>query len=141
MFKEYFNVSLWDTFRSWTLMETLVGTLGLVVVLARNVIQRRAELALLLALGFTRHRITLMLVIVVGACLSGAAGAIRELIKERAIYQRERSVGLSSAAYLASKIAVTTTIGAGRTGGASGTGQRHPLARVPRLADLERLRW
>jgi ABC-type multidrug transport system ATPase subunit len=56
--------------------------------------------------------LTLMLVIVVGACLSGAAGAIRELIKERAIYQRERSVGLSSGAYLASKVAVTTTIGA-----------------------------
>ncbi|MDE2184271.1 MAG: gluconate:H+ symporter [Alphaproteobacteria bacterium] len=33
MFKEYFNVSLWDTFRSWTLMETLVGTFGLVFVL------------------------------------------------------------------------------------------------------------
>jgi Gnt-I system high-affinity gluconate transporter len=33
MFKEYFNVSLWDTFRSWTLMETLVGTLGLIFVL------------------------------------------------------------------------------------------------------------
>jgi energy-coupling factor transporter ATP-binding protein EcfA2 len=56
--------------------------------------------------------LTLMLVIVVGACLSGAAGAIRELIKERAIYQRERSVGLSSGAYLASKIVVTTSIGA-----------------------------
>jgi hypothetical protein len=41
----------------------LVGTLGLVVVLARNVIQRRAELALLGALGFTRGRVTLMLVI------------------------------------------------------------------------------
>ena len=33
MFKEYFNVSLWDTFRSWTLMEGLVGTLGLIFVL------------------------------------------------------------------------------------------------------------
>jgi len=33
MFKEYFNVSLWDTLRSWTLMETLVGTLGLIFVL------------------------------------------------------------------------------------------------------------
>ena len=33
MFKEYFNVSLWDTFRSWTLMEGLVGTMGLIFVL------------------------------------------------------------------------------------------------------------
>lgn len=32
MFKEYFQVSLRATFRSWTLMETLVGSLGLVFV-------------------------------------------------------------------------------------------------------------
>lgn len=33
MFKEYFGLSLRDTFRSWTLMETLVGTFGLLFVL------------------------------------------------------------------------------------------------------------
>lgn len=33
MFKEYFGLSLADTFRSWTLMETLVGVVGLVCVL------------------------------------------------------------------------------------------------------------
>jgi Gnt-I system high-affinity gluconate transporter len=33
MFKEYFGLSLRDTFRSWTLMETLVGTFGLLCVL------------------------------------------------------------------------------------------------------------
>jgi Gnt-I system high-affinity gluconate transporter len=33
MFKEYFNLSLKDTFRSWSLMETLVGILGLAGVL------------------------------------------------------------------------------------------------------------
>jgi len=38
MFKEYFNVSLWDTFRSWSLMETLVGILGLIFVLMLNAI-------------------------------------------------------------------------------------------------------
>lgn len=36
MFKEYFQVGLRETFRSWTMMETLVGTLGLVFVLALN---------------------------------------------------------------------------------------------------------
>jgi len=36
MFKEYFQVSLRDTFRSWTMMETLVGSLGLVFVLILN---------------------------------------------------------------------------------------------------------
>jgi gluconate transporter len=33
MFKEYFNLSLQDTFRSWSAMETLVGVFGLVFVL------------------------------------------------------------------------------------------------------------
>ncbi len=33
MFKEYFGLSLQDTFRSWTLMETLVGVFGLLFVL------------------------------------------------------------------------------------------------------------
>lgn len=33
MFKAYFNLSLKDTFKSWTMMETLVGILGLIFVL------------------------------------------------------------------------------------------------------------
>lgn len=33
MCKEYFNLSLADTFRSWSLMETIVGSVGLVLVL------------------------------------------------------------------------------------------------------------
>lgn len=33
MFKEWFGLSLKDTFRSWTMMETLVGTLGIIAVL------------------------------------------------------------------------------------------------------------
>jgi uncharacterized membrane protein YidH (DUF202 family) len=45
----------------------------------------------------------LLLVLIIGAVLMGAAAAIREMVKERAIYQRERSVGLSIGAYLASK--------------------------------------
>jgi Gnt-I system high-affinity gluconate transporter len=36
MFKEYFGLSLRDTFRSWSLMETLVGTFGLLFVLLLN---------------------------------------------------------------------------------------------------------
>ena len=36
VFKEYFQVSLRETFRSWTMMETLVGSLGLVFVLLLN---------------------------------------------------------------------------------------------------------
>jgi Gnt-I system high-affinity gluconate transporter len=33
MFKEYFGLSLKDTFRSWTMMETLVGSFGILFVL------------------------------------------------------------------------------------------------------------
>jgi ABC-type multidrug transport system ATPase subunit len=53
----------------------------------------------------------LLVVLVVGASVMGAAGSINELVKERGIYQRERAVGLSSAAYLASKVIVLAAIG------------------------------
>jgi gluconate transporter len=38
LFKEYFNLSLKDTFRSWTVMESLVGVIGLLMVLMLNAI-------------------------------------------------------------------------------------------------------
>ncbi len=38
MFKEYLGLSIADTFRSWTLMETIVGVVGLLGVLAMNAI-------------------------------------------------------------------------------------------------------
>ena len=38
MFKEYFNISIRDTFRSWTLMETIVSVAGLGGVLLLNLI-------------------------------------------------------------------------------------------------------
>lgn len=36
MFKEYFNISIKDTFLSWSVMETIVGIMGLLGVLALN---------------------------------------------------------------------------------------------------------
>ena len=36
MFKEYFNISVKDTLRSWSIMETLVGTVGIIGVLILN---------------------------------------------------------------------------------------------------------
>ena len=42
----------------------------------------------------------------VGECLSGTANAIWEIVKERSIYSRERSAGLSAGAYLVSKLVV-----------------------------------
>ena len=38
MFKEYFNLSLKETFRTWTIMETLVSILGILGVLVLNFI-------------------------------------------------------------------------------------------------------
>ncbi|RPK80456.1 FHA domain-containing protein [Streptomyces sp. ADI98-10] len=51
-----------------------------------------------------------MLILCVGGVLTGAANAVRELVKERVIYQRERAVGLSRSAYLMSKIVVLGTV-------------------------------
>ncbi|HJD83770.1 FHA domain-containing protein [Kitasatospora aureofaciens] len=49
---------------------------------------------------------TILLILAIGACFSGAANSVRELIKERAIYERERATGLSRSAYMMSKIIV-----------------------------------
>jgi gluconate transporter len=40
MFKEYFGLSLKDTFRSWSLMETLVGVFGLLFVMLLSLVVR-----------------------------------------------------------------------------------------------------
>ncbi|OWA07257.1 ABC transporter ATP-binding protein [Streptomyces sp. CS159] len=49
---------------------------------------------------------TVLLILAVGACFAGAANSVRELIKERVIYERERATGLSRSAYLMSKVFV-----------------------------------
>ncbi|MER5258853.1 FHA domain-containing protein [Streptomyces sp. NPDC002855] len=51
-----------------------------------------------------------LLILCVGGVLTGAANAVRELVKERVIYRRERAVGLSRSAYLMSKVVVLGTI-------------------------------
>jgi ABC-type multidrug transport system ATPase subunit len=53
-----------------------------------------------------------LLILVMGACLTGVANAVRELVKERAIYTRERAAGLSAGAYLWSKLVVLGLISA-----------------------------
>ncbi|WP_420497648.1 ATP-binding cassette domain-containing protein [Parafrankia soli] len=49
-----------------------------------------------------------LLIIVLAASFMGLANAISEVVKERAIYRRERSIGLSRVAYLGSKVGVMT---------------------------------
>lgn len=52
----------------------------------------------------------LLLVLVIGGALMGIAASIRELVKERPVYQRERAIGLSISAYLTSKLLVLGVI-------------------------------
>ncbi|WP_255450107.1 FHA domain-containing protein [Skermania sp. ID1734] len=48
----------------------------------------------------------LLIMLVLGACFMGATLSIRDLVGERAIYLRERAVGLSSTAYFLAKALV-----------------------------------
>ncbi|MEV4136194.1 FHA domain-containing protein [Dactylosporangium sp. NPDC049742] len=52
----------------------------------------------------------LLVVLAVGAAFLGTAAAIREIVNEATIYKRERAVGLSAGAYLASKVFVFSII-------------------------------
>jgi ABC-type multidrug transport system ATPase subunit len=57
-------------------------------------------------LGQNADASSLLLTLVIGAVFVGAANAVRELVKERAIYRRERAAGLSAGVYLISKILI-----------------------------------
>jgi ABC transport system ATP-binding/permease protein len=52
----------------------------------------------------------LLSIMVICACLAGTASSVREVVKERSIYIRERAAGLSPGAYLLSKLAVLGVI-------------------------------
>jgi ABC-type multidrug transport system ATPase subunit len=58
----------------------------------------------------------LLQVLVLCACFAGAFIAVRELVKERAIFSRERAAGLSAGAYLSSKVVVLGVISAVQAG-------------------------
>ncbi|HEX6872287.1 MAG TPA: FHA domain-containing protein, partial [Micromonosporaceae bacterium] len=51
-----------------------------------------------------------VLVLIIMAVFMGASNSIRELVKEREVYRRERAVGLSTTAYLGSKVLVLSAI-------------------------------
>ncbi|MGW1792178.1 FHA domain-containing protein [Streptomyces tubercidicus] len=105
----------------WTLMRRYVsvlasdrGFLGLMVILPAVLGIVSMLIPSDFGLGYgplNRHRTnrdasTIMLILAVGMCFSGAANSVRELIKERVIYERERATGLSRSAYLMSKVIV-----------------------------------
>jgi hypothetical protein len=58
------------------------------------------------SLFFNPQSRSLLLVFILGASFMGIATSVQELVKERAIFERERSIGLSPGAYLLSKILV-----------------------------------
>jgi ABC-type multidrug transport system ATPase subunit len=86
--------------------------------------------------------IQMLIILVMSACLIGVANGVRELVKERPIYTRERAAGLSPGAYLASKLAVLGVISAiqsvvlvaigltGRQMPPRGVLTSHPLAEI-----------
>lgn len=56
------------------------------------------------------NAIQVLLILVMGACLTGTANSVNEFIKERDIFERERMAGLSAGAYLFSKVLVLGAI-------------------------------
>jgi ABC transport system ATP-binding/permease protein len=58
------------------------------------------------------NAIQVLLILSLAACLTGAANSVREVVKERAIYSRERAAGLSVGACLWSKLVVLGVISA-----------------------------
>jgi ABC-type multidrug transport system ATPase subunit len=60
--------------------------------------------------GYSLEAQRLLVVLIIGAAFMGVAIAIREIINESSIYRRERAIGLSPGAYLASKLVVFTII-------------------------------
>jgi ABC-type multidrug transport system ATPase subunit len=62
--------------------------------------------------GFGLEAQRLLVVFIIGAAFMGIAVAIREIVNEGSIYRRERAIGLSPTAYLASKVVVFIIIDA-----------------------------
>jgi ABC transport system ATP-binding/permease protein len=65
--------------------------------------------------GLNVNAIQVLMILVMSSVLSGTALSIREFIKERDIFERERMAGLSATAYLFSKFIVLTIISALQT--------------------------
>jgi ABC-type multidrug transport system ATPase subunit len=58
------------------------------------------------------NAITVLDILAIGACFIGTLNAVREIVKEKTIYTRERAAGLSAGAYLWSKLLVLGVLSA-----------------------------
>ncbi len=83
-----------------------LAALPLALSLLAHAVPADAGLSLKQSQQLGDQRPQLLLVLILGACLMGTAASLREFVKERDIYQRERGIGLSSGAYVASKLVV-----------------------------------
>ena len=91
---------------------TLLAVLPLVLALTGALVGNSFGLGPDPATGINPEARSLLLVLVLGSVFTGAATSIQELIKDRVIYRRERAVGLSRWAYIASKALVLGSISA-----------------------------
>jgi ABC transport system ATP-binding/permease protein len=74
---------------------------------------------------------TQLLILVVCASLAGAANSVRELVRERPIYVRERAAGQSAAAYLLSKAIVLGVISVLQSAVILGIGMGRSYGKLP----------
>ena len=111
--------------RRWSQLSTLVRRYVAVIGSDRNYVAAIALLPIILGVLIrvipapnglrgpsNGYAIQVLLILVMGACLTGVANSVRELVKERPIYTRERAAGLSVSAYLGSKLVVLGTLSA-----------------------------
>ena len=54
---------------------------------------------------------TVLMVLILCACFMGMASSVREIVKERSIYRRERSIGLSLTAFASTETAIDPVCG------------------------------
>jgi ABC transport system ATP-binding/permease protein len=82
--------------------------------IALAVILRAASSSMGLAAGphGNTNAITVLDILAIGACFIGTLNAVREIVKEKSIYTRERAAGLSAGAYLWSKLLVLGALSA-----------------------------
>jgi len=99
-----------STFQALGALGLLLGTLGLGAVLARNVFERRRELALLGAIGFTPRHLRIMitsesLVLVVSGVVIGTVAAVVAVTP--ALAERPNAVPVASLVILLGSVIVT----------------------------------
>lgn len=90
-------------------------TLGLPILLGMLSWAVPGESGLALPSRPSNEALQLLVILVIGCTFMGMSATIRDLVAERAIYRREKAVGLSPTAYLIAKVTVASGIAALQT--------------------------